>query len=126
VADGGRLIIYAPHIREVSATHGDVIEKVGYHVRDFFVKQWDRYGEYPGGVLAHCTHVKGIGTYDDGVERPRVEVILATRIPPEQCRRINLGYMDPNSIRPEEYAGREAEGVLYVPKAGEILHRLVR
>ncbi len=126
VADGGRLIIYAPHIREVSATHGELIEKVGYHVRDFFVKQWDRYGDHPGGVLAHCTHVKGIGTYENGVERPRVEVILATRIPPEQCRRINLGYMDPDSIRPEDYAGREAEGVLYVPKAGEILHRLRR
>jgi len=25
---------------------------------------------------------------------------------------------------PEEYANREAEGVLYVPKAGEMLYRL--
>ena len=34
VADGGELIIYAPHIREISATHGSVIERIGYHTRD--------------------------------------------------------------------------------------------
>jgi len=124
VADGGTLIIYAPHIEEVSVTHGPLIEQVGYHVRDFFLKQWDKYGRFPGGVLAHCTHVKGIGTYEEGVERPRVNVVLATRIPRERCRRINLGYMDPDTIRPEDYANRESEGVLYVSKAGEILHRL--
>ena len=124
VADGGTLIIYAPHITEVSVTHGRLIEEVGYHCRDFFVKQWDRYGRYPGGVLAHCTHVKGVGTYENGVERPRVNVVLATRIPPERCRKINLGYMDPDTIHPADYADREAEGVLYVPKAGEILHRV--
>jgi len=123
VADGGTLIIYAPHIAEVSVTHGKLIEEVGYHVRDFFVKQWDKYAKYPGGVLAHCTHVKGVGTYENGVERPRINVVLATRIPPERCRRINLGYMDPNRIDPADYANRESEGVLCVPKAGEILYR---
>lgn len=124
VADGGRLIIYAPHIDEVSVTHGKVIDEVGYHCRDFFVKQWDKYGRYPRGVLAHCTHVKGVGTYENGVEQPRVEVILATRIPPDRCRRINLGYMDPATINIADYANREHEGVFCVPKAGEILHRL--
>lgn len=124
VADGGKLIIYAPHIDEVSVAHGRFLDEVGYHCRDFFVKQWDRYRHYPGGALAHSTHVKGVGTYENGVERPRIEVILATRIPPERCRRINLGYMDPDSIDPKQYAGREAEGVLYVPKAGETLYRL--
>ncbi len=126
VADGGTLIIYAPHITEVSATHGRVIEEVGYHTRDYFLKQWDKFKDYPWGVLAHCTHVKGIGSYEDGVEKPRVNVVLATRIPPEVCEKINLGYMDPRTIRPEEYANREEEGVLYVPKAGETLYRLKR
>ena len=124
VADGGTLIIYAPHIDEVSYSHGKVIDQVGYHVRDFFVKQWDRYKDFPWGVLAHSTHVKGIGRYDDGVERPRVNVVLATRIPEDRCRKINLGYMDPAAIDPADYANREDEGVLYVPKAGEVLHRL--
>jgi nickel-dependent lactate racemase len=124
VADGGRLIIYAPHIHEVSVIHGRVIEAVGYHTRDYFVAQWDRYKVHPWGVLAHSTHVKGAGTYVNGVETPRIEVFLATGIPEETCRKINLGYLDWRSIRPEEYQDREAEGILHVPKAGEILYRV--
>jgi len=124
VADGGDLIIHAPHVTEVSVTHGHIIEEIGYHTRDFFLKQWDAYRKYPWGVVAHSTHVKGIGTYENGVEKPRVNVILATQIPPEMCAKINLGYLDPASIRPQDYANREDEGVLYVPKAGEMLYRL--
>jgi nickel-dependent lactate racemase len=124
VADGGTLIIYAPHVTEVSVTHGHIIHEVGYHTRDFFLKQWDKYSKYPWGVLAHSTHVKGIGAYEDGVEKPRVNVVLATGIPKEVCEQINLGYMDPKTIRPEDYANREGEGVLLVPKAGEMLYRL--
>jgi hypothetical protein len=124
VADGGTLIIYAPHIDEVSYSHGRVLDQIGYHVRDYFVRQWERFKDFPWGVLAHSSHVKGIGTCENGIESPRVNVVLATRIPEERCRRINLGYMDPASIKPEEYANREGEGVLCVPKAGETLYRL--
>jgi lactate racemase len=124
VADGGELIIYAPHIKEISVTHGAIIEQIGYHVRDYFVKQMDRFATIPKGVVAHSTHVKGVGSYIDGVERPRINVVLATGVPEETCARINLGYRDPSTIHPEEWNDREHEGVLYVPKAGEILFRL--
>jgi nickel-dependent lactate racemase len=124
LADGGELIIFAPHIREVSVTHGGTIRELGYHCRDYFLKQWDRFKDYPWGVLAHSVHVHGLGTYENGLETPRAHVTLATGIPPEVCAEINLGYRDPTSIRPEEYASRESEGVLFVPQAGEILHRL--
>jgi nickel-dependent lactate racemase len=124
LADGGELIIYAPHITEVSLTHGRLIEEIGYHCRDYFLRQWDRFKDYPWGVLAHSTHVRGIGVYEDGVERCRAQVTLATGISPEVCARINLGYRDPASIRPEDYANREDEGVLLVPKAGEMLFHL--
>ncbi|NOY59446.1 MAG: DUF2088 domain-containing protein [Calditrichaeota bacterium] len=124
VADGGELIIYAPHITEVSVTHGAVIEKIGYHVRDYFLRQMDRFKDIPGGVMAHSTHVKGIGTFENGVEKPRVNVVLATQIPPDMCKKINLGYRDPKTIHFEEWEGREDEGILYVPKAGEMLYRL--
>jgi hypothetical protein len=124
VADGGELIIYAPHISEISVTHGKLIEEIGYHTRDYFVKQWDKFKEYPWGILAHSTHVRGIGTFEDGVEKPRVRVTLATQIPPEVCARINMGYRDPNSINIADFENREDEGVLYVPKAGEMLYRL--
>ncbi|MEI6148670.1 MAG: lactate racemase domain-containing protein [bacterium] len=123
VADGGKVIIYAPHITEISSVHGAILEKIGYHTRDFFLKQWDQYKGYPWGVVAHSTHVKGIGTYEKGVEKPRVEVILATRIPEAICRKVNLGYLDPRSIRIGDYENREPEGVLCVRRAGEILYR---
>ena len=75
-------------------------------------------------MLAHSTHVKGIGSFENGVERARIQVILATGIPEATCRQINLGYMDPAGVDPADYANREAEGVLLVPKAGEVLYRL--
>lgn len=124
LADGGELIIHAPHITEISATHGRVLREVGYHCRDFFLKQWDRYKHHPWGVLAHSCHVYGLGTYENGVETPRARVTLATGLPEELCRRINLGYRNPAAIRPEDFANREDEGVLFVPKAGEMLFHL--
>ncbi|MDD5200093.1 MAG: lactate racemase domain-containing protein [Terrimicrobiaceae bacterium] len=124
LADGGELIIFAPHIDRVSATHGALIESIGYHCRDYFLKQWDLFKDVPWGVLAHSTHVRGIGTFEDGVERCRARVTLATRIPAEQCAAINLGYRDPDSIDPQDFAGSENEGILLVPKAGEMLYQL--
>ncbi|MFH0921004.1 MAG: lactate racemase domain-containing protein [Fibrobacterota bacterium] len=124
VSDGGTLIIYAPHVTEVSYTHGKVLDKIGYHTRDYFAKQMDKFQGVPRGVIAHATHVRGIGTFEGGVEKPRVKVVLATGIPKERCERINLGYMDPKSINISEYQNREAEGILYIPKAGEMLYKL--
>jgi len=124
IADGGELIIYAPHITEVSYTHGRILDEIGYHTRDYFLKQWDKFKDYPRGVTAHSTHVRGIGTFDEGIERPRVRVVLATGIPAERCEQINLGYRDPGTVDISEYEGRESEGFLLVPKAGEMLYRL--
>jgi nickel-dependent lactate racemase len=124
VADGGELIIYAPHIHEISIVHGRLIRQIGYHCRDYFLKQWERFKHLPWGVLAHSTHVRGVGTFEDGIEKCRVRVTLATGIPEPICREINLGYRDPASIRKEEFADREDDGILLVPKAGEMLFRL--
>ncbi len=124
LADGGELIIYAPHITEVCVSHGRIIEEVGYHCSEYFLKQWDKFKHYPWGVLAHSCHVHGIGTFENGVEKPRARVTLATGIPPEKCRQINLGYRDPDSIQIEDYANREDDGILLVRKAGEMLFHL--
>lgn len=125
LADGGELIIYAPHIKEVSVTHGRTLMEIGYHCRDYFLKQWDKFQHRPWGVVAHSTHVRGIGTFENGVERCRAQVTLASQLPPDVCQRINLGYRDPASIRIEDYANREDEGILLVPKAGEKLYQLI-
>ena len=124
LADGGELIIYAPHITEVCVSHGKTIEEVGYHCRDYFLKQWDKFKHHPWGVLAHSTHVRGIGTYENGVEKCRAQVTLATQIPREKCEAINLGYRDPKTINVEDFADREDEGILLVRKAGEMLYQL--
>ncbi len=125
IADGGEVIIYAPHITEVSYTHGKLIDEIGYHVRDYFLKQWYRFRGVPGSILAHSTHVKGTGSYDaaSGIETPRISVTLATGIPEDRCRRINLGYADYREIDPEAWKGHEQEGILFVPHAGEVLYR---
>lgn len=124
LADGGTLIIYAPHITEVSYTHGKWLDKIGYHTRDYFLKRMDQFADVPRGVMAHSTHVKGIGTFIDGVEKPRANVVLATGISPERCKKVNLGYMNPNDINSADYENKEDEGILLVHHAGEILHRL--
>jgi nickel-dependent lactate racemase len=124
VTPGGTLIVYAPHIREISRTWGKQIEKVGYHVRDYFLARMEEFCTIPRGVLAHSTHVCGTGCYENGVETPDVKVVLATAIPEETCRRIGLGYLDPATIRIDDYRNREEEGILFVDHAGETLYRV--
>ncbi len=122
VADGGEVVLYAPHIHQVAATHPAIAE-IGYHCRDYFLKQWDRFKGQHWGDLAHSTHLRGAGTYDPvNGERCRVTVTLATGIPERVTRSINLSYLDPASIDPAEWASEP--GTLVVPDAGEDLYRL--
>jgi len=122
VADGGRVVLFAPHISEISPTHPQILE-LGYHCRDYFVKQWDRFRDYHWGDLAHCTHLRGAGTYDpvEG-ERFRVTVTLATGIPEAVVRSVNLDYLDPDQVDP--VAWMADPDTLVVPDAGEDLFRL--
>ena len=124
VADGGEVVIFAPHVTEVSYVHGRLLDEVGYHCRDYFLSQWETFKHYPGGILAHSTHVKGLGTFDAScaLETPRIRVTLATGIPRERCDRINLGYLDPATVDPAAWRGKP--GWLVVPRAGEMLYRV--
>lgn len=126
VADGGEVVIYAPRLDEISYVHGRLIDEIGYHCRDYFLAQWDRFKDYPGGILAHSTHLKGQGTYDaaSGAETPRIQVTLATGIPRARCERVNLGYLDPKAVDPEESRAKQEDGVLVIPRAGEMLYRV--
>jgi nickel-dependent lactate racemase len=123
VADGGEVILYAPHIREIATSHPEIHE-IGYHCRDYFVKQWDAFQHIHWGVLAHSTHLRGAGTYDPatGEERLRVNVTLATGVPERVCRAVNLGYRDPATIDVAAFAADP--DTLVVPRAGEVLFRL--
>jgi len=124
VADEGDVIIYAPHVKEVSHVHGRLIDEIGYHCRDYFLGQWDRFRRYPGGILAHSTHVKGLGTYDapSRVETPRIQITLATGISEERCERVNLGYRNYSQVDARDYEGDPK--TLVIPRAGEMLYRI--
>jgi nickel-dependent lactate racemase len=127
VADGGEVVLYAPHVTTTSVTHGDLLAKIGYHTRDYYLGQWDRFAGVPGGVLAHSTHLTGAGRWspEDG-EQPRVRVTLATGISKADCRALNLGYRDPATVDVdvEEAAAAADPDRLVVRNAGEQLYRL--
>jgi len=137
VADGGELVIYAPELSEVSVTHGKEIFKVGYHPLGYFLGQWERFRAEPLAVLAHSSHVKGAGTFDraSGTEHARIQVKLASRLSPDDCARLNLGYVDPASLDLGAGATCGAGGAggshdehdddtLVVPRSGEMLFRV--
>lgn len=121
---GGELIIYAPHLEVVSPVHGKYIYEAGYHILPYFLADWDKYKHLPLGALAHCTHVRGSGVMENGLEKPNVRLTLASKIPAAECAKLNLGYLDPATINPADWQNREDEGILYVPKAGERLYRV--
>jgi nickel-dependent lactate racemase len=124
VAVGGEVVIYAPHLDVVSHTHGRYIYDVGYHILPYFLSKWEQFKHIPLGVLAHSTHLRGSGALENGIETPNVRVTLASKISAEDCARLNLGYLDPAEVHPEDWKDKEEEGILYLPKAGEILYRL--
>jgi nickel-dependent lactate racemase len=121
VADGGEVVIYAPHLNVVSHVHGANIFAAGYHVRDYYLRQWERFGHLPLGVLAHGTHLRGSGTFENGVERARVRVSLSTGISRADCEQLALGYVPPESVDLDSWA---AEGWTVIRKAGETLYKV--
>jgi nickel-dependent lactate racemase len=122
VADGGQVVLYAPHIRQVAAMHPRLLD-IGYHCRDYFLGQWDRFSGVHWGDLAHSTHLRGAGTWDaDHGERCRVTVTLATGIPEDVVRAVGLDHLDPSSVDLD--AMRDDPGTLFVAEAGEVLYRL--
>jgi lactate racemase len=122
VADGGEVIIYAPHITQISVMHPQIAD-IGYHSRDYFLGQWERFKNEPWGDLAHSTHLRGQGTWGaEHGERNRVTVTLATGIPEEVVRSVNLNYLNPADV---DIAAYEADPDTFVePHAGEVLYRL--
>lgn len=122
VADGGEVILYAPHVTHIAAMHPE-IEQIGYHCRDYFLAQWDRFKSIHWGVLAHSTHLRGAGTYSEAEgEKCRVQVTLVTSIPEDIVRGANLGYLAPADFDLKTY--ESDPDTFVVPNAGETLYRL--
>jgi nickel-dependent lactate racemase len=123
-AIGGEVVIYTPHLEVISHVHGRYIFDVGYHILPYFLQDWERFKHLPLGVLAHSTHLCASGVMDGGIEKPNVRVTLASKISAKDRAHLNLGYLNPARINPDEWKGREDDGILYVPRAGEMLYRV--
>ena len=124
IADGGEIILFAPHISELSYTHGKLLDVIGFHGTEYFKANWETYRNYPWTILAHSAHVRGAATYNNGIETPRIRLTLASQISKERCEKVGLGYSDPDLIDLTWWKNRKDPDYLYVPKAGEHLYRL--
>jgi nickel-dependent lactate racemase len=124
---GGELIIYAPHLSAISATHGALIEKYGYapleRVRDMVEGSDELRANLC--VAAHLAHVSYAGDKGaDGVVTSRYRITLAANLPEETCRRVNLGYLDMRTFDPRAF--RDDPDTLTVENAGRDLYLVDR
>jgi len=123
IADNGELIIFNPNIKEISFVHNDAIRKIGYHVAQYFLKQWDKFRNESKLIMAHSINVKGSGTYEEGIEMPRIKVTLATSINEDICKKVNLDYLDPKSINIENWKNERNEDQIIIENAGQVLYK---
>ncbi len=123
IEECGELIIYAPHLRTLSAVHGELIKRYGYApletVRELVATSEDLRRNLC--VAAHLAHVSFAGRRTAaGKIVPRYAITLASAIPEDICRQVNLGYLDPRSFRRESYEGDA--NTLIVENAGRDLY----
>jgi len=123
IEPGGELIVHAPHLSAISATHGTLIERYGYAPLERVREMVEGSDELRANlcVAAHLAHVAyGSHRADDGRIAPRFRITLASRLPEDTCRRVNLGYLDPHGV---DLAALEADpDTLVVDHAGRDLY----
>lgn len=126
IENGGELIIYAPHLRCVSDTHGRDIERFGGYAPIEVIKDLvAQSGELQANlcVAAHLAHVSYAGRTDEsGRFVAKFRIRLASQIDAETCRRVNLEYLDHRTFDPTEFADDPA--TLTVNRAGRDLYLL--
>jgi len=123
IEEGGELIIYAPHLRSISETHGRLIEKYGYapldRVREMVALSTELQNNL--AVAAHLAHVSYAGKRDpEGRVVPRYRITMASALDQDTCRRVNLGFMDHRDFRREDY--EDDPNTLVVERAGRDLY----
>jgi len=123
IEEGGELIIYAPHLRSISETHGRLIEKYGYapldRVREMVALSTELRDNL--AVAAHLAHVSYAGQRDEmGRIIPRYQITMASALDEATCRRVHLGFMDHRLFRREDY--ENDPDTLVVERAGRDLY----
>jgi len=123
IEEGGELIIYAPHLRAISETHGRLIEKYGYapldRVREMVALSTELQNNL--AVAAHLAHVSYAGKRDEaGRVIPRYRITLASAVDEETCRRVHLNFLDHRDFRRQDY--ENDPDTLVVERAGRDLY----
>ena len=123
IEEGGELVIYAPHLRTISETHGLLIEKYGYapidRVREMVALSTELRSNL--AVAAHLAHVSYAGSRDEsGKVIPRYKITMASALDEATCRRVNLGFMDHREFRREDFDSDP--DTLVVERAGRDLY----
>jgi nickel-dependent lactate racemase len=127
IEHGGELVIYAPHLKEISRTHGGLIEKYGYAPLERVCEMVEGSDELRANlcVAAHLAHVSYAGRLGaDGRIEPRFRITLASAVPEAICRRVNLGFADCGSV--DVAAARRDPDTLVVDNAGRDLYLVER
>ena len=121
VEEAGELLIYAPHLRCLSDTHGVLIEKYGYaplaRVREMVAASDELKNNLC--VAAHLAHVAYAGRADAPTEA-RYKITLASQIGEEECRRVNFGFLDYRNFNRADY--ENDDDTLVVENAGRDLY----
>jgi nickel-dependent lactate racemase len=123
IEDAGELIIYAPKLRCLSDTHGEMIERYGYAVIERVQELVAGSSELASNlcVAAHLAHVSfAPRSTESGEIVPRYRITLASQIDEATCRRVNLGFLDYSQFRLEDYDGDP--DTLIVAQAGRDLY----
>ena len=125
MADGGEIIIYAPHINcfHSKPDMDNAIKQLGYHCKDYVKNYLKSNSEFSRNIAAHVINVRGAGKYNTktGKEEFDFKVTLATGIPKEVCESVGLGYRDPNLIRQSDFTG---SGKLWIQNGGKYLLKI--
>jgi nickel-dependent lactate racemase len=123
VEPGGELLIYGPHMRCISETHGELIERYGYAPLETMRERVKHSVELQKNlcVAAHLTHVTYAESRDaQGRIVPKYRITLATEVDEATCRRVNLGFMDHRTFCREAFES-DAD-TLVVERAGSDLY----
>ncbi len=120
IEEGGELIIFAPKLNCISATHGEAIERFGGYapiekIKDMVAASTDLQANLC--VAAHLAHVSYAGRSNGD---PNYQITLASNVTEDTCRRVNLNYLDPNRFDISAY--QEDADTLIVERAGRDLY----
>jgi len=125
MADGGEIIIYAPHIScfHSKSEMDNALRQIGYHCKDYVKNYLKSNPEFSRNIAAHVIGVRGAGKYDTktGKEVFNFKVTLATGIPKEVCESVGLGYRYPNLICQKDFT---SPGKLWIQNGGKYLYKL--